>query len=108
MNGTSNVLKFKAAVLIENDTLLLQDIVAKPNAYISTHVKDVSPLATSQLGLGWDPIIEGTGSVQYPPGTDTIAIRTICPGLKTYLLYNGLKDSVTVGPGDTAFVDVFY
>lgn len=108
INGTSNVLRFKAALLVENDTLLMQDILAKPNAYISAHVKDVSPLASSPLNLSWYPILEGISSVQYPTGADTIAIRTICPGFKTYMRYNGLMDSVIVGPGDTAFVDVFY
>lgn len=109
-NNACNFLKFKWGQLIENDTIMLPLISAKPYAYVSTHIKEVLPVS-SGIYLYWSqyPIYGGAISVLYPANSDTVVTRQICPNLMTYISWSGGNyDSVFVNSGDTAFVNVFY
>lgn len=93
--------------LVEDDTINLPTIMAKPYAYVTTHVKEVLPVS-SGIYLYWYHAV-GVLSVLYPANSDTVVTRQICPNLKTYLYWSGSgSDSVIVNSGDTTFVNVFY
>lgn len=101
-----NFIKFKWWQVIENDTISVSTISAKPYAYVTTHVKEVLPVSFG-IYLYWNHAV-GPSPVLYPANSNTIVTRQICPNLKTFISWSGNNDSVFVNSGDTAFVNVFY
>ena len=108
-NNSCNFLKFKWGQLIENDTITLPTILAKPYAYVSSHIKDILPESYG-IYLYWSPYPKygGTPAVLFNANSDTVVTRQVCPNLKTYVSWAYGVDSVFVNSGDTAFVNVFY
>jgi hypothetical protein len=98
--------KFKAAFLIENDTIILPAVYTKPIGYISTHIKNITGGPT-QSSLQWHYIIGHEDNFYYS-FTDTIIVWKAYPDLKTYFSWVITNDSVVVSPNDTAFLDLFY
>jgi hypothetical protein len=109
--NTCGFVKFKGALIIENDTIILPVAFVKPYAYISVHLSDTLPMISSTGYLDWYNTVNGNEDAYCIPGGDTVVVKAVCAGLKTNLHGSDsipFDDSLVVGSGDTAFVNVFY
>ena len=107
-NNSCRSLKFKGALLIENDTAILPNIYLKPFGYVCTHIKDVLP-SSFGIYLYWYKLL-GKSTVNYNDyyPTDTIIYHGAIPGVEGKITWGLNTQFVNVMPGDTAFVDAFY
>ena len=107
-NNSCGFVKIKGWQIIENDTLVATNILFRPAAYITTHIKDTTA-AVYNGSLNWFYVIGPTFAL-YPRDLDTTITWRTYPYRKVHYTLNGtfLQDSIAVNSGDTAFVNLFY
>ena len=94
-------------ILIENDTITLPAIYIRTLGFITTHIKDAYSPA-NYLHLSWNKLVNGEDQdVYFHPGTDTTITWKAYPNSKTYYTWTS-NDSITVGSGDTTFLNLYY
>ncbi|MCW3071830.1 MAG: hypothetical protein JWO44_1720 [Bacteroidetes bacterium] len=113
-------LKFKAGLLVENDTIDLPNTLANSIGYVNLHIKDTSGFVSGACNVSAQYLIlPATGyNFNFPSGNsfDTTVIwkaypnrsvRIGWPGLSGYPSAGGVLN-VFVNPNDTSYVNVFY